>query len=108
MTLQGKVLKFGENIELESEEGEDESREEKVVESKEAEVLGGKRSKKHRYERDLSQRQEEKREYSDVAWSVYLEYFRAAGSNFLLFIIVFLFLLVQAINNFGDWWLREW
>ena len=67
-----------------------------------------KTSKMKKYERELSQRQEEKREYTDVSWSVYLAYFRAAGSNLLLVTLVCLFLLVQTINNLGDWWLKEW
>lgn len=97
------MVQFGENIQVK--EAEDSVKDMTKAEYSKEEA---RTSKKRRYERDLSQRQEEKREFSDVAWSVYSGYFRAAGSCSLLLAVAFLLLLVQCINSFGDWWLREW
>ena len=103
------MVQFGANIEVKDDHEYDEKQDINVnPQTFDVDTNQKSEAKKKKYERELSQRQEEKREYEDVSWSVYLAYFRAAGSNILLVTLVCLFLLVQVINNLGDWWLREW
>ena len=60
------------------------------------------------YERDLLERQEEKREFNDVSWSVHAAYFSATGKTWLVVSIFIMFVLSQFAASFSDWWLGHW
>ena len=58
--------------------------------------------------KELEENTEEVREYGKVHWQVYLEYFRAGGPNWLIALMLFMFVAAQAAANSTEWWLSKW
>ena len=60
------------------------------------------------YEKEIEDQAEELREFGEVQWKVYWGYFRSGGACVLLVLMLVLFLFVQLISSFADWWLTVW
>ena len=60
------------------------------------------------YERDLIERQDEEKDYSDVSWSVFLDYINAMGKWWLAALVLLIVIVKEVVEMSATWWLSQW